>query len=422
MIGTWRLAMDFSALAKRVVHLSATLSLLAFSSVSSFANAASIIGLGGLGGSTRSFASAISADGSTVVGNAYYSPGKQEAFIYQNGVMSGLGSFNGSLGAGENSEATSVSGDGSIVVGATVALVDGTYRNEAFVYQNGEMTGLGDLPGGSGGGPVSIALAISDDGSTIVGSGTSDSGSSATYYNEAFVYQNGVMTGLGNLPVGSGDLLFDRALGVSADGSIIVGHAQSDSLGSPGYEAVIYQNGVVTPLGDLPGGTYSGAARDVLTDGTVFGYSNSALGGNEAFIYANGIMTGLGDDLPGGSVYSEIYEASADGRRLVGISNSELGLEAVLWEDDGDGGFDFTRLQDKLFMLGVDISLDGWEKLRWATGISDDGNTIAGSGIRNGIEEAFIVNLSTTAIPIPAAAWLFLSSLTGLLLIKRNRP
>ena len=385
-----------------------------FLAVSFNAFSASIIGLGGLGGSTKSHATAISANGATVVGYSSNYAGKKEAFIYQNGVMTGLGSFNGSLGGGESSEATAVSSDGSMVVGGTVAFVDGAFRQEAFVYQNGVMTGLGDLPGGYGGGYVSIALGISDDGSTIVGSATSELGKPNTPYNEAFVYQGGVMTGLGSLPIGTGDLLFDRAIGASPDGSMIVGHAHSDSLPFSGYEAVIYQGGVVTPLGDLPGGTYSGAARDVSADGTVYGSSNSALGGNEAFIYANGVMTSLGDDLLGGTVYSEIYEASADGDRLVGISNSDLGLEAVLWEDDGNSGFEFMGLQDKLFMLGIDITLDGWERLRWATGISDDGSTITGSGIRNGIEQAFIVDLGGTLIPIPATAWLFGSALAGL--------
>ncbi len=77
------------------------------------------------------------------------------------------------------------------------------------------MTGLGrrllDLPGG---GSSSVALGVSSDGTVILGRSNSANG------NEAFKYENGMMTGLGDLPGGG---FFSEARGVSSDGTVIVG-------------------------------------------------------------------------------------------------------------------------------------------------------------------------------------------------------
>jgi probable HAF family extracellular repeat protein len=89
---------------------------------------------------------------------------------------------------------------------------------------NGTITSLGTL-----GGNWSIPNAISADGSVIVGQ--SDNGSS----EEAFIYQNGTMTGLGFLTGGS----TSNATGVSADGSIVVGYGD---VGGGAIHAFTYAN------------------------------------------------------------------------------------------------------------------------------------------------------------------------------------
>ncbi len=74
------------------------------------------------------------------------------------------------------------------------------------------------MPGGTF---SSSASAISADGSTVVGSGTSASGS------EAFMWtKSGGMVGLGDLPGGE---FKSGATDVSADGSVIVGVSKADS-------------------------------------------------------------------------------------------------------------------------------------------------------------------------------------------------
>lgn len=79
-------------------------------------------------------------------------------------------------------------------------------------------TPLGDLMGSTF---SSSAHAVSADGSVIVGSGTSASGTEAFKWTSA-----GGMIGLGNLTGGTFD---SSASGISADGSVIVGRGYSSS-------------------------------------------------------------------------------------------------------------------------------------------------------------------------------------------------
>ncbi len=72
-----------------------------------------LIWLGTLPGSDRSWASGVSADGSVVVGVAYYAPGQYRAFRWTAaGGMQDLGTL-----GGDWSWASAVSADGSVVVG-----------------------------------------------------------------------------------------------------------------------------------------------------------------------------------------------------------------------------------------------------------------------------------------------------------------
>jgi probable HAF family extracellular repeat protein len=173
----------------------------------------------------------------------------------------GLGSFPSSH---FNSDAFDVSADGSVVVGRSLR---GWY-DEAFRWENGVMTGLGLLHGPSFG---SQATDVSADGSVVAGScGGVERGA------EAFRWENGVMTGLGDLP---GGYFYSHTLDVSADGSVVVGESRSAS----GFEAFRWKNGVMTGLSDLPGGTFKSYAFYVSADGSVVvGNSESALG-REAF-------------------------------------------------------------------------------------------------------------------------------------------
>ena len=123
-----------------------------------------MVGLGYLPGYTNSTALAVSGNGSVVVGrngyeNAADAPGNYQAFRWTAGSgMVGLGYLPG----GNYSTATAVSADGSVIVGTSGSASGG----QAFRWTAGSgMVGLGYLPVGN----YSSATAVSADGSIVVG-------------------------------------------------------------------------------------------------------------------------------------------------------------------------------------------------------------------------------------------------------------
>ena len=149
-------------------------------------------------------------------------------------------------------------------------------------------------------------------------------------------------------------------------------------------------------LGDLPGGHFASYAHSVSSDGSVVVGHGSSDPESEAFRWTSaGGMVGLGY-LPGGHAGSYAYDVSADGSVIVGHSDSASGgQEAFIW--------DATNGMRNLRTLLVDdfgLDLTGWW-LENASGISDDGLTIVGSG-RNpsGHYEAWVADLSSEE-PIP---------------------
>ena len=181
--------------------------------------------LGTLGGTT-SVARAVSADGSTIVGESYLSGATNyTAFKYENGVMTSLGTLGGTT-----SYATGVSSDGSTIVG--YSYLSGATNNIAFKYSNGTMTSLGTL-----GGTSSSAFAVSSDGLVIVG--YSSTGSE----NHAFVY------------------------GAWANGGLVDVDNTYSALASNGYQLNSLLNAQNTAL-----------AVNLNSDCTVFGANNVCVG------------------------------------------------------------------------------------------------------------------------------------------------
>ena len=114
---------------------------------------------------------------------------------------------------------------------------------QAFVWTpNIGAVEIGDLPGGANGVPHSYARAISDDGSLVACIGQSDNGDESFLYNVA----TGAMTPLGDLPGGS---FGSYAYGMSRDGVTIVGLSYSGN----GQEAFRWtQTGGIHAMGFLP--------------------------------------------------------------------------------------------------------------------------------------------------------------------------
>ncbi|MCH7813917.1 MAG: PEP-CTERM sorting domain-containing protein [Planctomycetes bacterium] len=181
----------------------------------------------------------------------------------------------------------------------------------------------------------------------------------------------------------------------------------SSSQSGYGSEAFRWKNGVMTGLGDLPGGAFWSNARDVSGNGLVIvGGAYSAAHSREAFRWTEGEgMVALGT-LSGNSFAQAV---SADGSVVVGWSAaSYLGMEAFVW----DAGHGMRRLSQVLSSLGLDLT--DW-RLASANDVSADGNTIVGSAFHtDGRREAYVAR-------IPEPATLVLLALGALLATGRRR-
>ncbi|RIK71970.1 MAG: PEP-CTERM sorting domain-containing protein [Planctomycetota bacterium] len=345
------------------------------------------------GGYFSSSASDVSADGKVVVGWSVARPsstgwpvGILDAFRWtpDEGMVS-LGRLEGHSG----SLASAVSADGSVVVGTSLL---GASSGEPFRWasttgmQPLDTRSIGNFVGGD-------ASAVSADGSVVVGA--NHNGFFFGGPRPAFRWTAEGTVDLGDLP--GGDAVA-RAEDVSADGSVIVGWS-STGVSSLYTEAFRWtrESGMVG-LGNLVGGEVDSFARGVSADGSVIvGYSDASANSDdrEAFRWTSaGGMVGLGD-LPGGRRFSSAEDVSADGAIVVGQGESAIGPEAVLW----DATHGLRRVTDRLTELGLDLS--GWT-LSAAWAISADGTTIVGNGINpSGQTEAWLANI--TAVPEPSA-------------------
>ena len=327
------------------------------------ASAADFTPLGDLAGGTfLSSAQAISADGSTIVGQGRSDFGPEAASWNSSAGVTGLGDLNG---GNFTSIAYGVSADGSTIVGQGVS----TLGDEGFIWTAGSMSPIGHL---AGGGTVSAAYAVSNDGSTVIGYSDSSSGSS-----EAFSWTSGGgMVPLGDLDGGS---IFSIANAISGDGSVIVGYAESGSS----LEAFrLPSGGSMQGIGHLAGGGVLSFAWGISDDGsTIVGASDSSQGISEAFVWTNssGIMP-LGDLPDAGTLppdndfHSSAWDVSGDGSIVVGTGTRVLNTEAFVWTMA-------TGLQSILDIAtsqGATIPA-GWTLLN-AYGISPDGSSIVGDG------------------------------------------
>lgn len=200
-------------------------------------------GLGHLPGGVNSNARAVSADGSVVVGQSDREGfNVEEAFRWEDGTMEGLGYLAESAFTSWGYDVTL---DGSIVVGMSQSDYGGGGEggDEAFLWEAAadSMIGLGDLPGGF---LSSWAHGVSGDGSVVVGQSNTedDDGDPVT---EAFIWtQEGGMRSLKDVleeDYGldlTGWTLFE-AVAVSNDGTVIVGNGTNPEGNNEGWRAFL---------------------------------------------------------------------------------------------------------------------------------------------------------------------------------------
>ena len=268
---------------------------------------------------------------------------------------------------------------------------------EAFIWEAGVMTGLGFLEVSSGN-DQSVATAISADGAVVAGRSHVSNPNGPGKVNEAFIWEAGVMTGLGFL-ADDGNDYESEGLAMSGDGFVVVGRAKNtdpNNLTKSVDEAFRWEAGVMTGLGFLQDDTFKvrSEATGVSYDGsTVVGTSNvdhpdtPSSSVEQAFIWVDGVMTGLGFLSGSPGPYQSIATGvSADGSVVVGESKVDGILQPFIWTAESN------EMRSLLEVLEEDLGADltGWT-LDNPPVVSEDGNTIVALATNpDGDVEAFI--------------------------------
>jgi probable HAF family extracellular repeat protein len=340
----------------------------------SVAGAGTFQGLGYLRGGSSSGASAVSPDGTVVVGVSASASGTEAFRWTAAGGMVGLGDL---PGGSFSSGASGVSADGAVVVG-TGSSISGS---EAFRWTvDGGMVGLGYLPGGSS----SSAADVSADGSVVVGTGSSASGSEAFRWTA-----DGGMAGLGYL---NPAYLDSGAYGVSADGSVVVGASYICNWGH--FEAFRWTaDRGMTGLGYLYWWDHWTEAYDVSADGNVVvGFSGATYhlleeGTNEAICWMPGGWFSLGQ-LHSGDSDNRATRVSPDGSVVLGWSGN-MGLYEFFIYTPSMGMQSFASLLGPVLPAGWTVTSAS------AVTVNDGIATLVGTGINpSGGTEAYIATLA----------------------------
>jgi probable HAF family extracellular repeat protein len=280
----------------------------------------------------------------------------EHPFLYSSGTMTDLGTLGGIYATGT---AINLSGE----VAGYSKTSTGTY--EAFVDQNGKMTGLGSLvPGAS-----SEAFAINDSGALAGWSGAAGGGG-----QHAFLDSAGKMTDLGLLPGEGG--IYTAASGINNSRQIV---GSGDNAASD-ERAFLYSNGKMTDLGTLGGP--QAAAYAINNAGQIVGWAQTSSDATHAFLDSGGKMNDLG-------AYNidTVAEAINDSGVIVGQT---YGVDTT--GSPFNHAFIYTggHFQD----LNSLIPAGSGFELTDATSINHSGQIVANAYTTNGQRHALLLNPS----------------------------
>lgn len=336
------------------------------------------------GGPVMSRAWNISGDGSTVVGYSQIAEFDLPDFGFRAFRWSAVdGMINlGNLPGYPVSTALDVSFDGSTVIGYVNF---GNDTNRAFRWTAAEgMVDLGTL-GQHSIYNESVAYAVSDDGQIVVGSTTSPAGFQAFRWTAT----DG-MVGIDEL---GGPNVDSRATAISGDGSTIVGRVRISNGVISKFEAFRWttETGMVS-IGTPPSSTQA-EPQAVSADGSVLvGYQNNVAGTGMSGVFRWTEETGFeiierptADAL---SIWP--HSISGDGSIVVGYyTDSSATVRPLIWDTErGSRDLRVELVND--YGLAELANSD----LGFANGISTDGRSITGWGIGpGGHSEAWLVTL-----------------------------
>ena len=304
--------------------------------------------------------------------------------------------------------------------------------------QGASFEGLGFFPGTPA--EWSEAHAVSADGKRVSGFARTPG---SDFAMEPFLWQEGTgMIGLGHMPV-TGGLEQGRALGISGDGTVVVGSGNEGDFGGDTVAFTWTRAAGLVPHGKLFN-AFSSTALVASHDGSVAGGSSKFIGNGdtgmggwrEGTIFMGGATVGVGS-LPG-ALRSEVFGISSDGSSAVGVATRPPleGQSAFRWTaaeglvDLGDfpAGFDFSAayavsadgsvvvgfgtisfqaawVTDQRACRWVDGVIEAYPELPFGTfsqanAVTPDGRTAAGWTRRFGHRQASVWNEAADALDL----------------------
>jgi uncharacterized membrane protein len=308
----------------------------------------------------NSWASAVTPDGEIVVGNG---PGGGYYWKWKTDPAPTV--------IGGNS-AVAISDDGTVIVGSINDPVTGDSVAGRWTQATGWLS-LGFLPNSLSCPSKSNAYDVSADGSTVVG--LSWDGCSG----RGFIWT--LATGMQELQVlGNGG---NRATAISADGSAIGGFAQGSFSRTPAY----WQPDLSGQLIDIneQGEAYNFTADGSLSVGTM--YQGSTSGWYSAYSRTSGgVITNLGS--LNSNMAGTAKDVTEDGSFIVGYDVAGLTREAWLWTA-GSGIISLDSVLASMGFAGTDTFV--------CSSVSDDGNVVVGGHSNNGgFADGYIVEFNST--------------------------